>query len=419
MTPSILWLARTLPLPLNAGDRIYSAHLAGAVARQGSRVVFLGLANPDDPSGSLDELERRVQWKLVPGAPNPKLLGLASRLPMVGARFCTRSYRDAITRELREADYDAVVLDQYGMSWAIRHVRNIARRPPILIHVSHDFETRVTDQIARNFAGDPVRRFLLRQNARKTAVAETDLASASRLLVTLTDEDRASFAAINPSLGHVVLPPGHAGRRAPPRAIDTTVPRRAIIVGSFSWIAKQINLERLLSAADGIFPQASIELHVVGMVPEPLLSRLRQRFPWVAFKGYVDDLGEELRNARLALVPEEIGGGFKLKILDYIFARVPVAAVASALGGIPARLKDQFLIEDDVAKLLRTVADTIDDVGCLNRMQTGAFDIADGLFDWDLNGQRLLDGLTQALRERSRKGISNALTGLTEPAPSI
>ncbi|MGJ4931205.1 glycosyltransferase family 4 protein [Bradyrhizobium sp. HKCCYLS2038] len=419
MTPSILWLARTLPLPLNAGDRIYSAHLAGAVARQGAHVVFLGLQNPDDTAGSIADLEPRVRWTFVPGAPNPPLISLASRLPMVGARFSTRAYRDAIARELRQTDFEAVVLDQYGMSWAISHIRKVARRPPILIHVSHDFETRVTDQIARNFAGDPIRQFLLKRNAGKTAVAETDLARSSRLVVTLTEEDRNSFAEINPSLRCVVLPPGHAGRRAPPRVIGDTVPRRAVIVGSFSWIAKQINLERMLQAAQDIFPPTSIELHVVGVIPEPLLSRLRERFPWVEFRGFVDDLGEELRHARVALVPEEIGGGFKLKILDYIFARVPVAAVAPALGGIPVRLKDLFLIEDDVAALLQTVAETIDDVDCLNRMQTAAFDIADGLFDWDINGQRLLEGLRQITREISPTEPNNVQTARTVPAQSV
>jgi len=96
-----------------------------------------------------------------------------------------------------------------------------------------------------------------------------------------------------------------------------------------------MNLERLLEAASNIFAQHQIELHVVGVIPEPLLARLKSRFPRVVFRGFVDDLSEEFRNARVALVPEEIGGGFKLKILDYIFSRMPVAAVGAALNGIP------------------------------------------------------------------------------------
>lgn len=397
MTISVLWLARTLPLPLNAGDRIYSAQLAGALARQGAQVVFLGLQNPDERTGSIMELEARVCWKLVPGTPNARSLSLLSRLPMVGARFATKHYKTAVARELASNDYDVVVLDQYGMSWATAQVLGLARRRPILIHVSHDFETRVTDQIARSFNGDILRKILLKQNARKTKLAEERLAHTSRLLVTLTDEDRAAFNEINPSLDCVVLPPGYAGTKQSSRTLDNTVPRRVIIVGSFSWIAKQLNLERLLESASSILLRNNIELHVVGVVPEPLLSRLRQRFPWVAFRGFVDDLGEEFRKARIALVPEEIGGGFKLKILDYIFSRVPVAAVEPALAGIPAQLKELFIVESDINQLMTSVASMIDDVDALNAMQERAFEVSEGLFNWDVNGRRLLERLKVVL----------------------
>lgn len=294
MTISILWLGRTIPIPLNAGDRIYSAQLAGAVARQGAHVVFLGLKNPDDQTGSLADLEPRVQWKVVPGTPNARLIALLSNLPMVGARFATKPHRKAVAQELEASDYDVVVFDQYGMSWAVAYIQKIARNRPVLVHVSHDFETRVTDEIARNFTGDFPRKFLLKKNATKTRRAEEYLARSSNLLVTLTDEDRTAFNEINPSLACIVLRPGYAGTKQRARTLNETVPKRAIIVGSFSWIAKQMNLERLLEAASNIFTQHQIELHVVGVIPEPLLSRLRSQFPWVVFRGFVDDLSEEL-----------------------------------------------------------------------------------------------------------------------------
>jgi polysaccharide biosynthesis protein PslH len=400
VTVSILWLGRTMPIPLNAGDRIYSAQLAGAVARQGAYVVFLGLKNPDDPTGSLAQLEAGVRWKVVPGGPNSRLLSLPSGLPMVGARFATRHYRKAIAQELAASDFDVVIFDQYGMSWAVTYVQEIARNRPVLVHVSHDFETRVTDQIARNFAGDFLRKFLLQENARKTRIAEEHLARVSNVVVTLTDEDRAAFEQINSSLASVVLAPGYASTKQRARALDAAVPRRAIIVGSFSWIAKQMNLERLLEAAHGTLARHGVELHVVGVVPEPLLSRLQSRFPWVVFRGFVDDLGEEFRSARVALVPEEIGGGFKLKILDYIFSRVPVAAVAAALNGIPEQLKTQFIVGNDIAELMDAIVASIDDIGRLDRMQNRAYELAENLFDWDANGQRLLDVLDGVAADR-------------------
>ena len=406
MTISILWLGRTMPIPLNAGDRIYSAQLAGAAARQGAHVVFLGLMNPDDQTGDLAQLEPQVHWKVVPGTPNPKLLALSSRLPMVGARFATRHYRKAVAQELEASDYDVIVFDQYGMSWAVVCVQQVARNRPALVHVSHDFETRVTDQIARNFTGDFLRKFLLKQNARKTRLAEEYLARSSNFLVALTEEDRAAFHEINPSLIPIVLPPGYAGTKQCARTLSESVPRRAIIVGSFSWIAKQMNLERLLEAASSTFTQHHIELRVIGVVPEPLLSRLRLRFPWVVFRGFVDDLREEFQHARIALVPEEIGGGFKLKILDYIFARVPVAAVGAALNGIPDKLKNEFIVESNIGELLRAIVAAIDDIERLDAMQNRAFERAEDVFNWEANGRRLLEAVKPTSGDRSIKRSS-------------
>ncbi len=401
MTISILWLGRTLPVPLNAGDRIYSAQLAGAVARQGARVVFLGLENSDEPGGDLNQLDPGVWWQVVPGSPRSRPLSLLSHLPMVGARFATKQYRKAIARELASDVYDAVVFDQYGMSWAVELIQRFARNQPILVHVSHDFETRVTDQIARNFAGDGLRKYLLRENARKTRLAEQLLAHSCNLLVALTLEDSAAFIEINPSLDCVVLPPGYAGIMQRARSLDQTTPRRTIIVGSFSWIAKQMNLERLLESADVFLRRHHVELHVVGFVPASFLHHLQARFPWVVFRGFVDNLAEEFRSARVALVPEEIGGGFKLKILDYMFSHVPVAAVEAALNGIPSQLKSQFIIESDIPTLLASIVAAIDDTDRLNRMQNGAFELAKNLFNWDTNGQRFLTALGSIVGERT------------------
>lgn len=411
MALSILWLGRIIPVPFNAGDRVYSAQLAGAVARQGADVVFLGLENPDEKGGSLADLEPRVRWRRVRGNAHSRLRSLFSPLPMVGARFATTQYRKAIAEELEKNDYDVVVFDQYGMSWAVRQVQQLARNEPLLVQVAHNFETALNEQIARNFSGDFVRKRLLQGNARKTRLAEQHLAHSCNLLVTLTEEDRAAFSEINPTLASVVLPPGYAGVKQNTRArsLNETVPRRAIIIGSFRWIAKQINLERLLEAANVIFTKSQIELHVIGFVPEPQLSRLQMRFPWVDFRGFVDDLARECRDARVALIPEEVGGGFKLKTLDYIFSRVPVASVEAALNGIPDRLKSQFIVESDIGALLTTIAAVIDDTDRLDRMQRRAFEVAEGLFNWDTNARRLLEAVTSAAdRGANRTGNPSA-----------
>ena len=96
------------------------------------------------------------------------------------------------------------------------------------------------------------------------------------------------------------------------------------------------------------------------------------------------------------MVPEETSGGFKLKTLDYIFGRVPVAAIESALNGIPDRLKSQFALARDLRTLVSRVIETIDDTQRLNDMQNRAYTLAEGAFSWEINGRQLVAAIDSA-----------------------
>src|SRR5262249_25098063 len=109
-------------------------------------------------------------------------------------------YKREIARELATNAYDAVVIDQYGMGWALSEVERFAHNGPLLVHLAHNFETEVTAEIARNFSGDALRKLLLSQNAKKTRLIEQKLVRRCNLLVALTDHDHAAFTAINPAL---------------------------------------------------------------------------------------------------------------------------------------------------------------------------------------------------------------------------
>src|SRR6266850_1854186 len=150
-----------MPLPLNAGDNVYTAHLAQALAAAGASVTFMGLASPVSASlRPTEEFESGIEWSIAPGRPNPTVLALASSRPLI-------------------------------------------------VHIAHDFETELTAEIARNFRGNLFRKAALRANARKTANAEHSLARAADIIVALTAEDAKSFARVSPLSAKLVLPPGY------------------------------------------------------------------------------------------------------------------------------------------------------------------------------------------------------------------
>jgi hypothetical protein len=109
--------------------------------------------------------------------------------------------------------------------------------------------------------------------------------------------------------------------------------------------------------------------------------------------GFVQDPTPLFEGARIALVPEAIGGGFKLKFLDYVFRRMPVATLADAAAGLPAALRDQMLQSDALSSLADDVVRQIDRTENLDQLQEHAFQAAGNLFQWRDRGLALASAL--------------------------
>ena len=408
-----LWLARTIPLPLSTGDNIYTARLAQAFVATGASVTFMGLANPAASSVHLAiAFENRIQWSIAPGRPKPTALALASPLPLVAARFGTRNYVQHIKKALRACHFDTVLLDNYAMAWAIDliHRSYSSGETPLIVHIAHDFATALTEDIAQNFRGNLLRKAALHANAWKTATAVRRLAHAADIIVTLTAEDGKSFTPFSPSRAKLVLPPGYDGPRAPDRQIIKATPRRVAIIGSYRWIAKQMNLSAFLEAADSILEHAGVGIDVVGEGPDSFRQAWEARCTATRFHGFVDNLGEFLAARRMGLVVEQTGGGFKLKTLDYIFNRLPIAAIRGSMAGLPLTQGLDYLSFETMRELANGVVAAIDDIERLNSMQQAAYEKCEGGFDWSDRGLTLFDAIQQAVnRQRDPRVRSSAI----------
>lgn len=387
-----LWLARAVPYPMNDGASIATAKSIEGLADTGCTITVLGFSAPLGWNGGEPVTpDPRVEWRVVEGEPSASLPALASGLPLVTARHRTAAYRAALAKAMAEP-WDAIVVDHYAMAWTLpqlRAARNGTGKRPLVAHLAHNFETEVSAAIVRDFKGDPLRRGLLYVNSRKTAALETAIATACDLLVALTEEDAHSFAALAPGLRTLVCPPGYDGAGAPPWSV-ATAGRQICMIGSLRWIAKQMNLEAFLKVADPLFAAAGVQLDIIGDAPPEFTGKLEPRLKATRFRGFVEDLAGAVRSYRMGLVIEETGGGFKLKTLDYIFGRLPVAALKGSFRGIPAAVAENFVLGDTAEALARAIIERIDDTEDLDRRQNQAAEAAKGMFSWTENGRKLL-----------------------------
>jgi len=384
-----LWITRNHPFAANAGDLIYTARLAQALADAGGSVTMLCRRSGDDtmadaaaPSG--------IEMRIVDAPMRSKAGAFGTRLPSIAYRFSHGRMRSALRAELRR-EWDAVLIDSVGAGWALPDVlrhRDQSRRRPLLVYISHNHEASVRAEVARNATG--LAAVPMRLDAAKVAPLERWLVAAADLVTTNTAEDESTYRLEHPDTSYLVLVPGYQDRVVTHRDIDGTTPRRAVVLGAFDWIAKRINLEEFVAVADPLFATAGAELVVVGRGPREWLDSMRDRTVATRFTGPVDSVVEYLDDARVGIVAERSGGGFKHKVLYYVFNRVPVAALDGSVANMPLEPDRSIIYAATVEELAGRVLALLDDTEGLRRLQVSAFDRCAGLFDWATRGRNLL-----------------------------
>jgi glycosyltransferase involved in cell wall biosynthesis len=228
----------------------------------------------------------------------------------------------------------------------------------------------------------------MQADAAKYARLEQILVGQAALVTAITDNDARTFAEAKPITSILTLPPGYSGRVLPHRVLTPATPRKVVVVGKFEWIAKQLNLARWADEAVPLLNASGIETQVIGTVPSALQARLTR--PGLSFTGPVADIQAYLYDARFGLVAEDVGGGFKLKTLDYLFHRLPIAALDGNLAGLPKAITANAMVADTPRALAGRIIARIDDLEHLNQMQHNAFRAAQTAFDWEERARRFL-----------------------------
>lgn len=385
------------PEPRYNGQYVYSGGLIDSVAAAGAEIEVLGLGRTDSPRSN-GARSKHIVWWLPDNNPQSRWGSLASTLPHIAYRCSTSGMRRMLDKLLRRDAWDGIVFDGISAGWALPAVlSHYAGRHdrPRLIYVSHNHEGSLRSQIAES---QPLflKRQAVRLDAMKVSRLERDLIDAVDFITAITQEDLVRYRQQSNDKPMDVLTPGYCGRRVGERRISANLPRRAVIVGSFDWIAKRMNLAEFVTAADPLFAEAGVELQAVGSGDKAFLDELRQQTTATEFTGTVPDIAPYLDQARIAIVPERSGGGFKLKVLEYVFNRVPIFALAGSVAGVPLCHNDSAMLYADHAALAHGVLEAIDDIERLNRLQERAYAACSDRFDWAIRGHRILSAIADS-----------------------
>jgi glycosyltransferase involved in cell wall biosynthesis len=370
----ILWITGRLPYPTFSGDAVYSRGLLNAAANLTSELRVVGHLRPghDLPPRPFTPHEC---WIPCGASTRFAISSLFSLYPKDVYLLATQEMRSIIKEGLK-GDWDWIVIDHANSSASIDLISR-DRRGANICYVAHNAEGLIRPRIASTVK--PVaKRSVMTYDAVKYAFQERRILHLADLVIAITNEDNRYFSRYANNV-HTIRP-CYIGRKSNERYIKEDTHRSILLLGSFEWVAKQENVINFLSSVGARLRKHEIGIKVAGNMPDAFKAQMIVKFPYVDIRAQVADIYALMRDARIGVVPEVLGGGFKLKILDYAFARLPICGLKDALSGLDAYELGNMLVAESFEEMGDMIVKHIDDFYLLNKMQMKSYEVFEETF---------------------------------------
>ncbi|MFY0312721.1 glycosyltransferase [Leisingera sp. D0M16] len=389
--PRVLFLAKVHPYPpANAGDAVYSRGLIEALS-QTCRLTVLcadsGAAQGQGPAG--------IDWRITGPQRSGRAGSVFSRWPLIAWKGAQPDYRRELDR-LLQAEWDVIVLDNLGSGHALAKAERYRAAHPgtKLIYVSHEYEYPTRAAKYGSYRLSLPERLLAARDLTKVRRLEEALLRKCDIVTAINHADLEPFRRIAPGRKYLPVLPGYDGPMLSSRTIGPGTPRRVLVLGGRRSEQKRQILLDWMQAASARLQAAGIEMVIAGDMDEELRSQLRSQYPQVQVLGFVEDLDALFASARMGIIADTTGGGFKLRLLTQVFRRLPIIGLKGAISGLPSAQGAGYLGAPGLQELVDLVIATADDDACLNRLHETAFSDCAAAFSWQARAEALARAMT-------------------------
>jgi sugar transferase (PEP-CTERM/EpsH1 system associated) len=395
----VLHFAPRVCWPLDTGAKLRNYHLARVLARQ-TRVTLLAFNDHDQlPSSVENPYEQVIIVKRdAPYTFTKVLRGLWGRTPLPVLNYTTDSMKKALKDILNEKDFDVVQVEGIHLMAYLPIIRS-ARKPPLVICDWHNIESELMRQYSQR-EPNLLRRAYAEKTARLMSEFESRALGEFDAHVVVSQRDAGRLRSLN-SEAHVFVAENGvdtdyysdakmektAGARP-----DATAKNRIVFVGSMDYHA---NIEGAVNFAREVWPnlrtrQPELVFTIVGRDPSREVRELALT-PGIEVTGTVDDVRPYYRKAVTAIVPLNVAGGSRLKILEAMAAGVPVVSTTLGAEGLDVRHGENILLADTNKLFVEAIVNVVEDEKQRNRLGAAGRALVTNQYDWAKVGANLLE----------------------------
>jgi len=403
----VLQFAPRVCWPLDTGAKLRNYHLARVLAQR-ARVTLLAFSDhgvrleqsPPEFQNVYETIttsERGSAYTLA-----KVVRGLWGRTPLPVLNYTTESMKKALARVLSEKDFDVVQVESIHLM-AYLPILRAAKKQSLVICDWHNIESdlmrryseREPNLLRQAYAGKTAR---LMSEFERRATHEFD----AHIVVSAKDAD--ALRAFNHDARIFVIENGvdtdYYADAQIENAATATPPgkNRIVFVGSMDYHA---NIDGAVNFAREAWPrlrerQPDLIFTIVGRDPAPEVRELA-RIPGVEVTGTVADVRPFYREAIAAVVPLNVGGGSRLKILEAMAAGVPVVSTTLGAEGLAVQSGKNILIADSNAQLVEAIVNLVENESRHQHLKTAGRALISDRYDWSRLGAALFAAYEESL----------------------
>jgi glycosyltransferase involved in cell wall biosynthesis len=400
----ILQLSPRLPFPLFDGGVISVFKVAMATSKLGHHVTFV--TYPDSDPHITEEAREAykdiVQMELT-SKPLPSMKSVLLRTIFKGAYPIERRMMPEmfalIERLMKELHYDIVHIDhahmgKYGLWMKERY------KTPIVIR-QHNYETLIYERFAEN-EKNLLKKLVARIHGKRLRKEEARFLKAFDAVIPITNEDEGLMKRDVPEATYYTIPAGVDIDYYQPSTSEE-IPNSILWIGGINWLP---NLDAIEFFAKEILPLVvkgvpDATFDIVGEKTDRLQHLVKSGVNNIRLHGRVPDIRPFMARSAVMICPLRVGGGMRLKLLDFFASGKAVVSTHIGAEGNAARDGEEILLRDDKESFAEAVILLLKDPELRKKLGAKARDLAEREYSWDTIGRRFCEVYEKVIQHRN------------------
>lgn len=394
----VLWVKAGGLVPLDAGGKIRSFHIARELAKTHEVTLFtFYVREPNDEHHTLTSLFKKVVTHPLNisagrgfGESLSYLKSFFARLPYSITKYCRPEVARHLRQVLRTDTFDVILCDFLSPAAAIPFDLNI----PVVIF-THNVEATI---LKRHWevATHPAWKYVFKREYEKMRVTELHYLRECAHVLTVSDTDKAFFEKdINPSKITTI-----------PTGVDVDFFRpmqgeesdSLVFTGSMDWMP---NEDGILFFVNQIFPlirqiRPTTKLWVVGRKPSDEIEALSEIDSSIEVTGRVEDIRPYVAKGSVYIVPLRVGGGTRLKIFEAMAMGKAVVSTTIGAEGLPVTSGSDIVLADEPRHFADEVCRLLASSEERRRIEGAARKLVEEKYSWRAVSTRV-DGVLRSL----------------------